>query len=256
MNNTIIIERVGLFNFKCFPPDKLYIQDFDEHLNILSGPNGFGKTTVFDAIELVFSQEITRLEVPENGNKTFETHLLLNDSNKPGLVIIQTIDNNKQVSSYIAIIQAVINRKSNGTIQDSISYYKIDDQEVSDFLLNPSEIEQSIYGIEQEIESTEKPFINHFNICYYVSQENSTHLLKERINTREEILSPLIGQEEFEKKFSKIKKFSLANEEESLQEQIAKTIEDIKKYYIANKVNEVDFEKLFSKEAFEWDEKN
>jgi exonuclease SbcC len=255
MNNNIIIESVGLFNFKCFPPDKLYIQDFDKHLNILSGPNGFGKTTVFDAIELVFSQEITRLEVPENGNKTFETHLLLNDSNKPGLVIIQTIDNNKQVSSYIAIIQAVINRKSNGTIEDSISYYKIDDQEVRNFLMKPSEIEQSISEIEREIESIKKPFINHFNICYYVSQENSTHLLKERINTREEILSPLIGQEEFEKKFSKINEFSLANEKEILKEKIDDTIEDIKKYFIVNKVNEVDFEKLFSQEEFEWDQK-
>jgi len=40
--------------------------DFEKDINILKGPNGFGKTTIFDALELCITGEIYRTKVYEN----------------------------------------------------------------------------------------------------------------------------------------------------------------------------------------------
>ena len=47
------INKLYIKNFKCFDNSKFYEFAFkqDANLIILSGPNGFGKTTFFDAIE-------------------------------------------------------------------------------------------------------------------------------------------------------------------------------------------------------------
>ena len=57
------IESLKVRNFKCFDKKKFYEFYFlqDANPTILSGPNGFGKTTFFDAIELIFTKRITRL---------------------------------------------------------------------------------------------------------------------------------------------------------------------------------------------------
>ena len=64
------IAKLRVKNFKCFNNKKYYefIIEDDRNPIILSGPNGFGKTTFFDAVELVFTKQITRLQKNiENG---------------------------------------------------------------------------------------------------------------------------------------------------------------------------------------------
>lgn len=58
------IVNLRVKNFKCFDNTQFYefCFDYDKNPIILSGPNGFGKTTFFDAIELIFSKDITRLD--------------------------------------------------------------------------------------------------------------------------------------------------------------------------------------------------
>ena len=56
--NNIKIKRLIAENFKGFP--KLDIQ-FNGSAIILGGMNGFGKTTIFDAIELLFTGSIKRM---------------------------------------------------------------------------------------------------------------------------------------------------------------------------------------------------
>lgn len=58
------IVNLRVKNFKCFDNAQFYEFriEYEKNPIILSGPNGFGKTTFFDAIELIFSKNITRLD--------------------------------------------------------------------------------------------------------------------------------------------------------------------------------------------------
>lgn len=53
------IRRISLLNFKGF--EKLQLSFDSENVIILGGKNGYGKTTLFDALELLFSGRIQRM---------------------------------------------------------------------------------------------------------------------------------------------------------------------------------------------------
>ena len=84
------IESLKVRNFKCFDNKKFYEFYFIQDTNptILSGPNGFGKTTFFDAIELIFTKKITRLNSEiENGRTNLGKNILLNTSEECGVFV-------------------------------------------------------------------------------------------------------------------------------------------------------------------------
>ena len=58
-----IISRIIIQNFKYVSMEKpLEVELGKKNLIVLSGQNGYGKTTLFDAIELVLTGECKRLE--------------------------------------------------------------------------------------------------------------------------------------------------------------------------------------------------
>lgn len=54
----LIVKQLEIRNFKVF--DKLELDIESEHLVVLDGPNGFGKSSFFDAIELLLTGKIRR----------------------------------------------------------------------------------------------------------------------------------------------------------------------------------------------------
>ena len=191
------INKIYLSNFKCFNAETLFEQEFNNSLTILSGPNGFGKTTIFDGIELIFTGDLTRLNVShENGNSQFKQHLLLNDSNKNGIVMLE-VENTQEKRETLGVIINSDGQNKMTKIRESLQHFRTDiliheylrqgDKTLVDFI---AEVSQPKYVFDE--------MLDHFNICYYVSQENSTHLLKESIKKREDTLTPLIGLTEFQ----------------------------------------------------------
>lgn len=53
------IKKILLYNFKNFRQKTII--DFSDSITFLVGPNGFGKTTIFDAIELGLTGNISRI---------------------------------------------------------------------------------------------------------------------------------------------------------------------------------------------------
>lgn len=101
------IKSVRLKNFKCFDGSKYYEFILDDTKNpiILTGPNGFGKTTFFDAIELIFSNKITRFnEAIEKGNTDLQKNVLLNEADYDGFIVCTLINENRECLSLIARI--------------------------------------------------------------------------------------------------------------------------------------------------------
>ena len=95
------INKLYICNFKPFvyeeKTEKPYVTiDFSNGDNniqsmILSGPNGYGKTSIFQAIYFLLSGIIDPGEYVDGRKKSVE-HIIINDLSKPCFVAIEFID--------------------------------------------------------------------------------------------------------------------------------------------------------------------
>ena len=185
------IKSVRLKNFKCFDGSKYYEFSLDDTKNpiILTGPNGFGKTTFFDAIELIFANKITRFnEAIESGKTDLQKNILLNEADSDGFIVCTLINENRECLSLIARINHSM-RKVNysdsityGVINESIATEKLDGCiiEYSDWRKSISEFDVLKYSKEN------------FAVYYYISQAESVHFLKYSISQRKDAMNALL----------------------------------------------------------------
>lgn len=185
------VKSVRLKNFKCFDGSKYYEFVLDDTKNpiILTGPNGFGKTTFFDAIELVFSNKITRFnEAIEKGNTDLQKNVLLNEADSDGYIVCTLINEKRECLSLIARIDHGMHKVNYsdsityGMINESISTENLDVciREYSDWRKSISEFDVLKYSKEN------------FAVYYYVSQAESVHFLKQSITQRKDAMNALL----------------------------------------------------------------
>lgn len=199
------IESLKVRNFKCFDNKKFYEFYFIQDANptILSGPNGFGKTTFFDAIELIFTKKITRLNAEiEDGRINLGKNILLNTSDECGYLILTLINTRYE---KITIVAKIDNGFTKLTIDSAIKFTYIEGSiETNKF----DEFLNSIKDWKDDI--TEFDNLNyikeHFNIYYYVSQAESVHFLKNTISSRKDSMTKLLKTELIQGKIDKIEK--------------------------------------------------
>lgn len=185
------VKSVRLKNFKCFDGSKYYEFVLDDTKNpiILTGPNGFGKTTFFDAIELVFSNKITRFnEAIEKGNTDLQKNVLLNEADSDGYIVCTLINENRECLTLIARIDHGMHKVNYsdsityGIINESVSTENLDVciREYSDWRKSISEFDVLKYSKEN------------FAVYYYVSQAESVHFLKQSISQRKDAMNALL----------------------------------------------------------------
>lgn len=180
-------------NFKCFDNKNFYCFNFNEALNpiILSGPNGFGKTTFFDAVELIFTKSITRLHADIEDNRiNLGKNILLNESGFDGVLVLNIKDENK---NGLSIITRIDYKNEKLSIRDSITY-KVSpkllesEDEINMFLKTEDEWKTSLTDCVKL-----KYSIDHFNVYYYISQAESVHFLKKSIKDRKSSVNTLLN---------------------------------------------------------------
>lgn len=199
------IESLKVRNFKCFDYKKFYEFYFIQDTNptILSGPNGFGKTTFFDAIELIFTKRITRLNSEiEDGRTNLGKNILLNTSDQCGYLILTLINVRLE---KITIIAEIDNGLTKLTIDTAIRFTylegSIDINNFDEFLSG------NINWMDDISEFENLNYIReHFNIYYYVSQAESVHFLKNSISSRKDSMTKLLQIESIQGKIDKIEK--------------------------------------------------
>lgn len=188
------IESLKVRNFKCFDEKKFYEFNFRQDTNpiILSGPNGFGKTTFFDAVELIFTKKITRLNADiEHKNTNLGKNILLNTSTECGYLVLTLISNNHERITIIAEIDDSLTKL---TIDTSIRFTYVEGLiDIDDFDTFISD------NLNWKDDISEFKYLNyikeHFNIYYYVSQAESVHFLKNNISSRKDSLTKLLQTE-------------------------------------------------------------
>jgi exonuclease SbcC len=186
------INQLKVRNFKCFDNKKFYTFQFEKGRNpaILSGPNGFGKTTFFDAIELIFTKKITRMQIGiEDKRINLGKNILLNEANKDGNLILTLTDEN---DNYLTIITIIDNQIQKLLIEESIKYNIFNgkfnsDDDIDKYIIRTENWESSL-----ETFNKIKYYKEYYNVYYYISQSESVHFLKNSINQRKDSMNILL----------------------------------------------------------------
>jgi len=186
------IVNLRVKNFKCFDNTQFYEFriDYDKNPIILSGPNGFGKTTFFDAIELIFSKNITRLDKGiEKKTTNLGKNILLNKANEDGYVVL-TLRNEQ--SDFLTLFAKILNDNHKLEVENSIYYGGISrfiyTEELDSVLCNYDTWKDSV-----DNENLIKYRAKNFNVYYYVSQAESVHFLKRTISDRKNAMNVLLN---------------------------------------------------------------
>ncbi|WP_415717015.1 AAA family ATPase [Maridesulfovibrio sp.] len=247
---SIVISRIEIENFKLF--DKVPVDFEDARLNVLDGPNGYGKTSFFDAVELLFTGSLSRYKRLASGvvdkreklneNPLFCHHdccLRIKAAIKVGDAELFLMRESDQCDSG-----AVDFEKLNMPLYLLKAYDNTKDKEL---VSDAGAFISAVLG---------HNFIKSFNLINYVEQDDSLKLLKAKKTDKQSAISHLFDTGELDAKISKlteVKKKITANkveikEKKELLEGSVRTVSEQ-----LSSVDEVPYIRLIADKDVVWD---
>lgn len=199
----ITIKRLYIENYKLFSRKEI---DFSAALlSIFDGPNGYGKTSIFDAIELLITGEISRVKECESidGKNGYQTVFFAQNSEKD--VIIKAEFEDKEAQRYFVLGAKVKSADLKGklanpkNIFESIEFYYMPSYTISidawdNYFISKEEINQirrREFG-HQNIEQ--------FTLFHYIRQEDRLAYFKKNEASRSSTIEDLLGVDAERKK--------------------------------------------------------
>ena len=250
--DSIKIKKLQIQNFKVYKSQSF---DFEnKSLIVLDGPNGFGKTTMFDAIELLLTGRIRRYD-------DIKAKLIDRRETRSENPFYCTEGDGSPIE-----IKAIIEYQNNSFVLARKSPTKEDmgsEINFNVFSLHMLEsLDDPITENNKVIEEKLTEFIgshykNDFEFLHYIEQEDSLYLLKKSEKDKKESIGYLFNTTSFIERIRKFKQIesivsqyhtNITNETSRLKDEI-KTIKD--SLLIENESNYVS---LFPDEEFDWDE--
>lgn len=226
------LDKLVMHNFKLFSNTEIDVNK--ESLIILDGPNGYGKTSTFDAIEYLFTGNIKR--VSENGisksNIGFDEDCLIKNPSDGTETFVEGIfcdeeNNQVKIKRILSKGNGVANNPSKiiSRTKTSISYNE-------EIICEGKSVKESNKVLEKYMGAI---ILNYYNQFFYVSQEDRLQFLSYSENDRIKEIQKLFGIQEEEENFKKIEK-------------ILKVFQTLKKSYLQdmekenNKIQELEGE--------------
>ena len=163
------LEKLVIHNFKLFTHVELDARG--ESLIMLDGPNGYGKTSIFDAIEYLFTGNVRR--VSENGvsksNISFNDDCLRKNPSDGTLTYVKGIlaAEEKQIEIIRKLHEGKGVENNPSKIGDRTSTTIVWNGEI---ICEDETVEMANKEIMQYIGET---VLNHYNQFYYIAQEDS-----------------------------------------------------------------------------------
>lgn len=206
--NNFKVKRIYIQNFKHI--DKLYIDFSKKDLIVLDGPNGFGKTTIFDAIELTLTGQISRVKNTADRRYGYNDVLFSNKNNIDTVVKVEFVS---EAESFV--VAKRINSQRHLTPSDC----KPDNWGIFETYLlvdfdMPITKGQIINLEELNKKLSLKNLSRYFSLFYYVQQEENTFFLKHSAKDRMDEISQLFDTYKEEQELEKIKKIKVKLENE------------------------------------------
>ena len=253
---------------------KLQIQAFKAFTNIefdfkksslvtLEGPNGYGKTSTFDAIELLFTGRISRISdlyklIMVDTKKKFKDNLYWNKKNgevdlKIKVELMNDIDDEKIFFARIGFINDLkveTNNKANNF--DIFSLYKLDDfdSESTDSKLENNFFEQ-FFG---------ESFCYNYPMLNYLHQGQSQFIFSKKITDRKKALEELIRTTEIKRSIdicnkTEIRLTKIVNEKKNEIDEISNKLKIILGEKITDSEDEVTYKKISTQRTSpKWDD--
>lgn len=183
------LGRLLIKDFKSF--DGALELDFsNQQLTILDGPNGFGKTSIFDAIEVSMTGKISRI-IPTD-NKLKDRHLLINDLSEFSEIYLELINGHED--DRFVIHTKIFDYKG------SAKYYE---QQIVREILGfwPGEEEHDVITVplpsaKLQDKLNYQNIDDMFTVLNYIQQEDALHYLKDDEATRYKKIQHLMGKAE------------------------------------------------------------
>lgn len=254
-----IIKRIYVENYKLF--DSKEINFDDNRLSVFDGPNGYGKTSTFDAIEFLITGTISRIYDSEviAGTTSYGTVFLAKNSQKDVLIKGEFINKLKKdvLTLGIRIRVASKNGKDNNpkTLLDNAENYFLPDFDI------PIEFWDNYWVSKEKMESVRKDKfgeqnLRQFTLFHYIRQEDRLSYFKQSEKNRSLAIESLMGVEKESSKQQRAERTQkkLTAKIKELEKQIEQT-----KAILDNKpesnFSEVKYVPLL-KEQYPWDIEN
>ena len=190
------VKHINAINFKGFPTLDM---DFTGTSVVLGGMNGFGKTTIFDALELLLTGSIHRMvqystNLPNHRFSRSQSQLPLvcdMSADEVSISVTLEIDENEITLQRRA---KVADMKNPVDFTPFSTLYIYDTNELKYRTIN--EDEMSGLGIEK--------WAHDYNFLNYLSQEEATSFLKCKDSERTDLIQKLFDTQVFDRPINKI----------------------------------------------------
>ena len=192
---SVVIKKITLQNYKLFAYKEIV---FTDYLSVFDGPNGYGKTSVFDAIELLITGDISRItnNTSISGTVGYESNFLAQNSSKS--VIIKGAFENSLTKEQVFI--GIVLKPSEGSskknnpknIKEQIEYYLLPNYDYPfdswhEFSVTHDEMDkkrQGFFGSQN---------IKFFTLLHYIHQEDRLLYFKKSESDRTSAIENLFG---------------------------------------------------------------
>lgn len=221
------INKLFIENFKLI--DKALI-DFDNmDIIVMDGPNGFGKTTVFDSIELIMTQKINRIKnnITSKKSQGFNQLPYHKDPNNDLILVAELLNREGTTISIIRRLRCKVNdsKKRRPEYFEDFELYQHRGSilnEVKDNIEHTGEQgnnlteaysawTKNIIDIKQDNDVEfiiDDEVIKFYNNFYYIEQEDNTYYLKKQEDDRMDEINSLFSTEKQGIEQKKLEAFS------------------------------------------------
>lgn len=199
---SIILNRIYLENFKLFEQRTI---TFENTLTVFDGPNGYGKTSTFDAIELLITGEIGRMKTSETvqGNVGYGESFLAKDQSRD--IVVKGEFVNTETGETLVILRRIPSGMTSRDNNPKNVFKKVETEFPLDFDSADGKGKKISQRVVQEM--LERFFGAQAGSLYallnYVQQEDRLSFFKQSEKERTNVIEKLLGLEEHRQKLDK-----------------------------------------------------